>query len=197
MHRRRSPLVLVVAAGALLLGCSDGAEVSERSESPARPDSSAGTDQSTSSAPSTTAGDDPTPATQDGPLCDAAQRIRDLDDRSNAVMNDAMRSELAGDPEQAVDELAAAVAELGPLIPELTSAYDDLSEAAPEAVRDDISLVRDFTLSLMEQLSELDSADDLAGFEQQVDTNAAMAAGAAALEIDAVTQEQCGISIAG
>jgi hypothetical protein len=196
MHRRRSPLLLVVASGALLLGCSDGSEVTERSESPARPESSAGADRPTSSTPSTTAGDDPAPATQDGPLCAAAQRIRDLDDRSNEIMNDAMRASI-GDPGQAVEELADAVAELGPLIPELTAAYDDLSEAAPDAIGDDITLVRDFTLSLMEQLSELDSADDLAAFEQQVDTNAAMAAGAAALEIDAVTQEQCGISIAG
>lgn len=195
MRRRPLHVLIVLAAAALLVGCSDDGEVTERSESAERPASSDGS-APTTDAPSTTIDDAPDSGEQGGPLCDAAQRIRDLDDESNAVMNDAMRGALA-DPNQAVDGLTEAVGELRPLIPELTKAYDDLAAAAPEAIRDDIGLVKSFTLSLMEQLAELDSIEDLTAFEGQLDQNAAMAAGAAALEIDAVTREECGISIAG
>ena len=195
MHRRPLHVLIVLAAAALLVGCSGDGEVTERSESAERPAPSEGSSPTTD-APSTTVGGEPVPGEEGGPLCDAAQRIRDLDDESNAVMNDAMRGALT-DPNQAVEGLAEAVGELRPLIPELTKAYDDLRAAAPEAIHDDIGLVRDFTLSLMEQLSELDSVEDLTAFEAELDQNAAMAAGAAALEIDAVTREECGISIAG
>lgn len=196
MHRRRVLFLFVAAVAVLLAGCSDSAEVTERSESAPRPGAADTSDGTSSTSPSTTAGADPAPAAPDDPMCQAAQRIRDLDDESNAVMNDAMRGAL-DDPSQAVEGLSAAVAELRPLIPELTTAYDDLAAAAPEAIRDDIGLVKDFTLSLMAQLAELDSIEDLTAFEGQLDQNAAMAAGAATLEIDALTKEQCGISIAG
>jgi hypothetical protein len=195
MRWRRFTALFVLTSG-VLVSCGDGDEVTARAESPARPGSADGTERPEVTTPSTTAGAEPEPGAQDGPLCDAAQRIRDLDDRSNTIMGGVM-AEVTQDPAAAVDELSAAIAELQPLIPELTVAYDDLATAAPEAIRDDISLVRDFTLSLMERLTRLDSPEDLAALEQQLDPNTAMAAGAATLEIDAVTSQRCGISIAG
>ena len=193
--RQRSFTVLILSvAVSLLAGCSSGTEVTARAESAPRP--TEGDERQGSGAPSTTAGESEDGPAQNGPLCDAAQRIRDLDDRSSQIMT-AATSGAFDDPEQAVERLRSAVAELQPMIPQLTAAYEDLAGAAPEALRDDIGLLRDFTLSVMEQLSALDSPEDLARLEAQLDPNTAMAASAATLEIDAVTQETCGISIAG
>ena len=129
-------------------------------------------------------------------LCRAARAVRDLDDESNATMNDTMGSILEGDTSDLDAEFRAAIAAMSALLPELTAHYDDLEAAVPAEYKADVRTLSDFTESFMRAMAEATSIEDLMRVTNQIDQSEAMAAASATLRLDELTRRECGIVIA-
>jgi hypothetical protein len=132
-----------------------------------------------------------------GPLCEAAQQIRDLDDATSARFNEAMLT--AG--EQGFEEADAAfmgvLADMEALLPEMTDAYDLLAASVPHDMVADVEMARDLTVNLAEAMSRMESVTEidlmLDGFDEQEIIEGTQAV----LRLDRPTRDECGITIAG
>lgn len=136
----------------------------------------------------------------DGDECALYERIEELDDESQAIVNETLGQALATqDPEAAdaafrefLDAYRPFAAEK---LPDMLSAYDDLAATVPDDVAEDVTLVRNFTESTLQNLASAEGLADVQALFADVE-EAATAAGAATLRIDERSRDTCDISIA-
>jgi len=131
--------------------------------------------------------------------CAAAQAIVDLDQGNQSQINDAMqRIMAAGDASEMEAAFASAwsdvVASLDALEPELAAQYDQLAQAVPADLADDVTLLRDFTAELAIMFRTVDSLEDLQAFA--LDEENTRAAVAATFTIDDWSVATCGFTFA-
>lgn len=129
-------------------------------------------------------------------LCDAAARIRTLDDASDAITAELTRAAMTGDADAAAAAFPRVVSGLEELLPRLQEAYDDLEAAAPEALKAKAAEVRDLSVELMATMSSAESFEAFREAFSDVSAEAAESAGAAAIELDELTTRECDVSIA-
>ena len=191
-------LALLTAASVGLLGCGgdddDGGD--------------AATDDTTATteATGTTADEpepEPEPEGEDSEVCDAVQRLSDLDDESQGVVNEAlgdvMGQAAGGDAAAAEAALDEALAEIQAFVderlPDLVAAYDDLEDTVPDDLADDVALISDFTEEFVRAIADVGSVEELQGLvdERQDEINEVAAA---VQRLDEFTQEECGVAIA-
>ena len=191
-HRLGALLVVLALA---LLGCGggdddDGGDVA--ADEPTTTTEATGTTE-----------DEPDEPAGDSEACDAAQRLSDLDDESQGVVNQALGDILgqsaAGDTagaeaalQGALDEIRAFVEER---LPELVAAYDDLEQAVPDDLQDDVALISDFTQEFVRAIADVETVAELEALvtERQAQINEVAEA---VYRLDEFTQEECGIVLA-
>lgn len=129
-------------------------------------------------------------------LCDAAARIRSIDNESDAVTAELSRAAMTGDVAAAAAEFPRVVARLEALLPRIEAAYDDLEAALPDELGQKAAEVRELTVALMAAMSSAESLEVFGDAFTRLGTEAAESAGAAARELDRITTRECDISIA-
>jgi hypothetical protein len=136
----------------------------------------------------------------DGDECGLYERIEELDDESQAIVNDTLGEALASqDPEEAAAAFEGFLDAFQPFaaekLPDMVSAYDDLAAVLPDDLAEDVELVRDFTESTLQSLASAEDLADVQALFSSVEAEAT-AAGAATLRIDERSRDTCDISIA-
>ena len=199
----RLTALLLVLALALLGACGgddDGGDEATGDET------AADDDGTTTEAPGTTAGDGDGGEGGEGgdsEVCDAAQRLSDLDDETQGVVNDSLSQVLAqanaGDEAAADAALADLLDEIRPFIdermPALVDAYDDLEASVPPDLAADVATIRDFTVELVDAIAEVDTVAELeAVVSERMETINVVSE--AVLRLDRFTRDECGIVIA-
>ena len=184
---RRSPwLVLLVAVFASLLGACGGDD-----------DDGGDADGATT----TEAADDGDEGGGgDGDMCDLFQQINDLDDQSQAVVNESLAGVVqAQNEEEAEAAFDAFAAQFGPFaeeeLPGLLNLYDELADAVPDDRREDVELRRDFTADFLEGLRDASSAQELVALLSAAPEQA-QSAGQATLRLDELSRSECDLVFA-
>jgi hypothetical protein len=136
----------------------------------------------------------------DGDECALYERIEELDDESQAIVNETLGQALATqDPEAAEAAFQEFLDAYQPFaaekLPDMLSAYDDLAATVPDDLAEDVTLVRDFTESTLQSLASAEDLADVQALFGDVEEEAT-AAGAATLRIDERSRDTCDISIA-
>lgn len=139
----------------------------------------------------------------DSDLCDAAQRVSDLDDESQGLLNDSLAEVMAraqaGDQEGAAaaldDMLVDVRAFIDEGLPPMVAAYDDLERSVPDHLAADVALVRDFSVDLAREMAEVEDFQQLQGIitEQQEKVSDVVEA---VFRLDELTREECDIVLA-
>ena len=164
-------------------------------------DDDAASDGPSTSTTTTTEADEP--ADGDSKLCTAAQRLADLDDESqglvNAALGEVLAQSAAGDDAAADAALTEMLDEVQTFIderlPELLDAYDDLAANVPEERAADVALIRDFTEELVRAVGDVETVDDLEALIAEQQGSVGEVSGA--LErLDQLTQDECGVVLA-
>ena len=139
----------------------------------------------------------------DSEVCDAAQRLSDLDDETQGVVNDSLSQVLAqanaGDEAAADAALADLLDEIRPFIdermPDLVAAYDDLEATVPPDLAADVVTIRDFTVELVDAIADVSTVAELeAVVTERMETINVVSE--AVLRLDQFTRDECGIVIA-
>ena len=136
----------------------------------------------------------------DGDACGLLERITELDDESEAILDDTLGPALAsGDPAQAEaafqDFLDAFVPFAEEKLPTLIDAYEELADVVPEDLRSDVLRLSAFTGGTLEGLAEAESVEDIEALFTD-DPQAATEAGQATLRIDEYSRDTCDIVLA-
>jgi len=135
----------------------------------------------------------------DGAPCDVAQAVADLDDEFQGELNDVLQRVIGAADEQ---EAQAALDELGPLLAALDldpllDAYATLERELDGEEAAAAGALRTFTEELVEELRTAGSAEEMTDLLADLGTDEdAVAAGQAALTLDAWSRETCDVVIA-
>jgi hypothetical protein len=174
-------VVAVLGAGAYALVGSRQDEMDERTAARAR--TAAAADGTDGEVPPEVAAK----ALKTIQLCDAAQRIADLDDRSDALIPTSPTS---------AEEMLAAMGQMDALLPELEAAYAQLRQALPPDQHAHVDTVVAFTIDLVARFTAARDMEQLADVGRNLDPVQAAAAAKATLALDEITRAECDIIIA-
>ena len=164
-------------------------------------------DEATTDGPTTTEQvaepEDGEEAVGGGDVCDAAQRIVDLDDETQGVVNEALGEVIAaasaGDAEAAEEALQDMLDAVRPFIderlPDLMDAYDDLEASVPDDLQADVATISEFTEAFVTDIADVESVEALQELitAQQAEVNEVSEA---VMRVDTFTQEECDIVFA-
>lgn len=190
------PILAALVGALVLVGCSDpSADVDLAASVTSPPREGSALDESPDESP-----DDSivtSPPRDAAALCDAAQRIRDLDGRSSAIMSEVFGLSISGEAERADQAFTEAIAELEGLLPDLDAAYASMREAVPPELQGGVDALRSFTTDLMRKLSETATLDGFRAAARSISADAAGAVTQATADLHALTRDVCDIDLTG
>lgn len=134
-------------------------------------------------------------------LCEAAEDIRNLDDRSQERVNDALSKIMAQsngpDAKQVFEkEMAGLNRYLDSRLPQIVDAYERLEAELPQDLKADAETTLEFTTKLLAAMANMRTLKDFDRIDQEILKAGGQDATAAVLRLDAFTRKKCDVTLA-